>query len=379
MKKVLVIHNNYRNRGGEDIAVENEIIFLKKYFEVHELIFENSLTGIVSLLFSIIFGINFKSNKRLKKIIEEFNPDLAYVHNTWFTASLGIFKILKDKNIKTFIKLHNFRYRCTNVFTESRHLDGENFCPSCGFHKRKFGFFNKYFENSYIKSLLVIIYGKRYFRLLNDPYFKILVLTKFHEKIFKEIFSHRNVDVFPNFLQMHMSTSNQNKKYLVYAGRVSKEKGVEELIQAFLKSELEDYSLKIIGNGPLLKNLINKYQNRVDFLGQLPNEETITYIQNSSCVITATKLLEGQPTLLCEASSVGVPSIFPNFGGMLEFFPNNYEFLFKQYDYSDLILKLNNIKNFQNLEKFGNENQIYLSRYLNEEKLIAKFNILVNE
>ena len=29
MKKVLVIHNNYRNRGGEDIAVENEIIFLK--------------------------------------------------------------------------------------------------------------------------------------------------------------------------------------------------------------------------------------------------------------------------------------------------------------------------------------------------------------
>ena len=78
--------------------------------------------------------------------------------------------------------------------------------------------------------------------------------------------------------------------------------------------------MKIIGNGPLLKNLINKYQNRVDFLGQLPNEETITYIQNSSCVTTATKLLEGQPTLLCEASSVGVPSILPNFEECWNFF-----------------------------------------------------------
>ena len=31
--------------------------------------------------------------KRLKTILSEFNPDIVYVHNTWFKASLGIFKI----------------------------------------------------------------------------------------------------------------------------------------------------------------------------------------------------------------------------------------------------------------------------------------------
>ena len=40
MKKVLVIHNQYREIGGEDIAVQNEVQFLKKYFEVDELYFK---------------------------------------------------------------------------------------------------------------------------------------------------------------------------------------------------------------------------------------------------------------------------------------------------------------------------------------------------
>jgi len=34
MKRIIVIHNKYRILGGEDIAVENEIIFLKEHFEV---------------------------------------------------------------------------------------------------------------------------------------------------------------------------------------------------------------------------------------------------------------------------------------------------------------------------------------------------------
>ena len=40
--------------------------------------------------------------------------------------------------------------------------------------------------------------------------------------------------------------------YIVYAGRVSKEKGLEELIDSFINSNSE-MLLKIIGDGPLLK------------------------------------------------------------------------------------------------------------------------------
>ena len=44
-------------------------------------------------------------------------------------------------------------------------------------------------------------------------------------------------------------------------------------------------------------------------------------INESKAVVTATKLYEGQPTLLCEASVSSVPSIFPDYGGISEFFP----------------------------------------------------------
>ena len=47
-------------------------------------------------------------------------------------------------------------------------------------------------------------------------------------------------------------------------------------------------------------------------------------------------MFEGQPRLLFEAASFGVPSIYPSFGGMDEYFPDDYEFSFEQFNYLDL-------------------------------------------
>ena len=87
--------------------------------------------------------------------------------------------------------------------------------------------------------------------------------------------------------------------------------------------------------------LKNKYNNHnISFLGFLPNDEVKQYISKASAVVTATKLYEGQPRLLCEASALGTLSIYPSFGGMDEFFPEGYQFSFKQFDYKDLREKL---------------------------------------
>ena len=95
-------------------------------------------------------------------------------------------------------------------------------------------------------------------------------------------------------------------------------------------------------------------------------------------VVTATRLYEGQPTLLCEASSLGVPSIFPKSGGIEEFFPDNYILSFNQFDYEDLENKLKFISNTSQLEKIGNENKNYIFSYLNEKKLIDSFNRIID-
>ena len=83
-----------------------------------------------------------------------------------------------------------------------------------------------------------------------------------------------------------------NEKYILYAGRVSEEKGVEELINAFLNSELNNIKLKIDGDVPTLNYLKNKYSDNlaIEFQGLKSNEDVIKLIQNSLAVVTATNL-----------------------------------------------------------------------------------------
>ena len=89
---------------------------------------------------------------------------------------------LKVKILKTIVKLHNFRYDCTRSYFVYKHLGKKGICPKCGLNRKYFQIFNKYFKESYLKSFLVIYYGKKYFQILTKSNFKILVLTKFHKR-----------------------------------------------------------------------------------------------------------------------------------------------------------------------------------------------------
>ena len=84
-------------------------------------------------------------------------------------------------------------------------------------------------------------------------------------------------------------------------------------------------------------------------------------------------MFEGQPRLLCEASSMGIPSIFPNFGGMSEFFPGDYQLMFEQYDYKDLTLKLNMLNDRMLLHSLSFNLKKNIDNKLSSSKLIKKF------
>ena len=95
MKKILLIHNTYRNLGGEDIAVASEVEILKKHYDVKEIYFSNLDTNHTKLLMLLLFNRNRRSEDVVRKAIIEYSPDLIYIHNTWFNISLGIFKMIQ--------------------------------------------------------------------------------------------------------------------------------------------------------------------------------------------------------------------------------------------------------------------------------------------
>lgn len=384
MKKILIIHTRYTETGGEDIAVDKEIEFLGQNYQVETLIFQNTLKPNLSDLLAFIRNNNRESVNKLKNSIAEFRPQYVYIHNLWFKGSLGILKYLIQNNINVTIKLHNFRYYCTKSYKSSTHLNNGSDCYACGLSVDQVGYFNKYYTNSFLKSMLVNHFGKKYFKLLNSGNIKILTLTNHHRKFLIELgINEKNIFIQPNpvpHLKNFKYKSKDKLNQVVYAGRISKEKGIEELIKAWVKSNTKNFSLLIIGDGPYFEE-INKIVNQtqgVSLLGYLSNEKVLKIISESKAVVTSTKLYEGQPTLLCEASALEVVSVFPDSGGIKEFFKSDYQYSFKQFDYVDLQNKLQKIIN-NNLDFDGFESRKYILKYLDEKKLLSNFETILEE
>lgn len=375
MKKVLILHNKYIEKGGEDIAVQREIELLKEKYIVKELIFDNKDTGILNTFIIFLTNSNYRVNKIIKNTINDFQPNYVYIHNTWFTISLQIFKILFKKGIPVYLKIHNFRYNCTNSHLSKNHFMNIEFCQACGNNKSNIGWYNMYFE-SLLKSIFVNRYGKKYFKILSNPLVTLLVLTNFHKEfLLNQNFNEKNIKVLPNFLEVkNKSNSNEIGNTLVYAGRISKEKGVEGIITTFLQSSLKLTKLHLIGDGPELDYLKEKYSsNRVIFNGSLDNEKVLKYIASSKAVISNTLLYEGQPTLLCEATMLNRVSIFPKNGGIEEFFNDDYFFKFNSKNHENLLEKLESLSDNELLKNESRKAKKHIESILSKELILNKF------
>ena len=207
--------------------------------------FSNKVSLSINKLPLVLVEI-IETKKKLKKVLNDFNPDIALVHNTWFNASPSVFDILREQNVKTILKLHNFRYYCMQkLFFHNNHIKRNKICSACGQSKSRFRIFNKYFLESYAKSLMVVLYGKRFFNLLQNSNFKIIVLTEFHKKFLSKLnIPSERVFVIPNLLDTeakHFQRTISEKQYMVYGVmHIRRERG-RRINQDFLRCNFKKY------------------------------------------------------------------------------------------------------------------------------------------
>ncbi len=380
-KKILVIHTHYREKGGEDIAVDEEVKFLSKFYNVDTLFFSNKFEKKFIQSLFLILNYNYFSLRKLNNKINTYKPDICYVHNTWFEGSAEIIRFLHKKGIKTIIKVHNSRLNCCNSYLIKNHIDKGEFCNGCGQGRTNYQLFNKTFSDSYLKSFLVVRHIKKLLSYLILYETTILALGEFQKhELSKAGLNQNNIYIFHNYIKEQTIEKDTNKiDYFVYAGRVSAEKGVKELIEVFLECKFEKLKLYIVGDGPQLNDLKKQYDlPDIYFLGSKNRENTLKIIRNSKGVLTFTKMYEGQPTVLCEASMLSIPSVFPDAGSISSFFPSNYPFVFEQENKDDFKKKLIDLNNSENLLDVGLDNKDYILGLLEEETLYTEFKKIVS-
>ena len=64
------------------------------------------------------------------------------------------------------------------------------------------------------------------------------------------------------------------------------------------------------------------------------------YLKNAKFNLFGSRMYEGQPVVISESSTNNVPTILPKNGGLVEFFPENYNLFYEQDDEGTNLIKV---------------------------------------
>lgn len=141
----------------------------------------------------------------------------------------------------------------------------------------------------------------------------------------------------------------ENEKILLFTGRLSKEKGIKELLQAIAKIANRDFKLLIVGSfffGTQIKSdfqkeleeLINAMKEKVVFTGYIPYEEIQEVYAIADIAVLPSIWNDPAPLTIIESMASGLPIITTDSGGIPEYAKNGCASIIKRD--KDIVSKL---------------------------------------
>lgn len=125
----------------------------------------------------------------------------------------------------------------------------------------------------------------------------------------------------------------------LYAGRVIKQKGIENILSSFnsLLSKYDNICLYIAGDGPELSKYKSMYKNKkIKFLGKLDYSELLKYYAKTDVFLYPPLWPEGLPTSILEAGLMKCAVIGTDQGGIKEIIKDEENGLIVSGEVSDL-------------------------------------------
>lgn len=341
--KILLVHNNYGKHSGEEAVVDKMACMFSEHG--HEVCFYRSTTeGSRESLFGkikgFLYGIYSPVGVRgLRETLEREKPDIVNVHNLYpFISPAALFECKRMK-IPVVMTIHNFRLICpTGLFMRN----GKP-CEICLQKKNEWSCVRYNCEHSYLKSVgytLRNVYARwtgAYKRNVDI----FACITRFQkEKLIEAGFDKDKIVVIPNFVDISSKYKEASGGYVAYCGRLSREKGIDLVIEVAKKHPKIQF--KLAGELRDQDLLSNGLPENCQLVGYLSGKALEDFYRNASFFVMASKWYEGFPMSILESACFRKCTVGPDHGGFTEiigkgenaigrlFEPNNLNDLEKQ-------------------------------------------------
>lgn len=331
--RILLVHNYYGSSApsGENKVFEAEKLMLERHgHDVRtyvrnsdEIRNGNALQRCYGKIKGALCTVaNPFAARKLGKICRDWEPDIVHFHNVFpLISPLTIW--IASKHAPVVLTLHNYRTVCAaGVPTR----DGK-VCSLC-LDKRCVcnGIKYRCYRGSLLATLPLAINIALYRKRLPKWVSRFIVLSEFQKRKMVEYgWPTEKIVVKGNFVN-HVEHVEQveKKDQVVYVGRLSKEKGVKTLINAFkiisvssVYSVVKNLKLIIVGDGVDRQELEKLADGlNVEFIGQKPAAETRRIVAESKALVSPSACWETFGLAAAEAMTVGVPSVVSNVGAL---------------------------------------------------------------
>ncbi|SUW63319.1 Glycogen synthase [Buttiauxella agrestis] len=272
-----------------------------------------------NLLGGIKTAVNFIHNaeacKKMQALLEKERPDIVHFHNIYHQLTPAIIKVARDFGCKTVLTAHDYKIVCPSY---SMLRDGK-VCDSCITGTVFNAFRYRCQDGSASKSLLLSLEATWQYISKNYQALDVIISpSEFLRGVIKRTLPDSRIDVIVNGIDDSLPVDDiADIGYLLFVGRLSREKGAESLLRAHQKMA-NKIPLKIVGHGPLYNQLIEQYPN-AEFLGYVQQGEGLDHlIKHARAVIVPSECYENCSMSVLEAMSFARPVIGARIGGIPE-------------------------------------------------------------
>lgn len=257
--------------------------------------------------------------RNISRLIKETKPDLVHCHNIYHQLTPSIIGVAKKQCVPAVLTLHDYKPVCPSY----NRLRDDKPCSDCLNGDFSHVLRNRCADGSLGKSAL--LYAEAVVQRFIGSYESVDAFIA-PSRFMQESIAHRVPDERVKLLYNGIDTdevrgSGADDGYVLFLGRLVREKGVETLLKAHSKSSM-GWRLVIAGTGPLSDTLKAEY-NASSFVGHIVGEALREMIDRAAVVVVPSDWYENCPMSVLEAMAYGKPVVGSRMGGIPELVEHN--------------------------------------------------------